>query len=274
MNGASTIKKPATVGDIRLISLDFDGTILVYDVPEGVFHPEVIALLNDLEGVGIRWCANSGRDLKDQLGVIDRSKERGLTHLPDALICSESMVYLRDGDDYVSLEPWNSTAHHGLRECHARVQQQLDSRLGYIQKTYQPISTLIGDLFTAFFIHDRDGLPIKLFHDLQGFLDGLDGVMLTRNGGWVAVMSEALGKGNALKAYAGHLSLPNDHILAIGDQYNDLPMLIQDVARHVGCPGDAIPEVRQAVRKAGGLVANEVGPLGTVEVIKRLTQID
>ena len=273
MNGVSTIHKPVKVADIRLISLDFDGTILVYDDPEGVFHPEVIELLNSLEGQGIRWCANSGRDYNDQMAVLGRSCERGLAFMPDALICSESLVYVRNGSGYVSLEPWNSQAHADLRECHARVQARLDTHLGYIQKTYTPISTLIGDLFTAFFIHDRDGMPTRLFHDLTRFLSGMEHVMLTRNGGWVAVMHDALGKGNALKAYASHLDLPRDHILAIGDQYNDLPMLIQDVASHLGCPGDAIPEVRQAVSKAGGVVAKEIGPCGTIEVIRHLTGI-
>ncbi|HMP90026.1 MAG TPA: HAD hydrolase family protein [Kiritimatiellia bacterium] len=274
MKGNTIQQSPTSVGDIRLISLDFDGTILVYDDPEGLFHDDVIFLLNDLQCRGIRWCANSGRDKNDQLAVLQRSVERGLTHMPDALICSESLVFVRNGSGYVPLEPWNSRAHDDLRACHAQVQVALDSKLGYIQKTYQPISTLIGDLFTAFFIHDRDGMPIKLFNDLQRFLKDLDGVMLTRNGGWVAVMHDGLGKGNALKAYAQHLDLPRDHILAIGDQFNDLPMLLQDVACHLGCPGDAIPEVRNAVRKAKGIVADEPGPLGTIQVIRRLTGMD
>lgn len=268
MTNSSVTDHPVESADIRLISLDFDGTILVYDDPAGVFHPEVIKLLNLLERKGIRWCANSGRDFKDQMDVLNRSRERGLTHMPEALICSESVVFVKDGDGYASLEPWNSKAHADLRDCHARVQGRLDGQLGYIQKTYQPISTMIGDLFTAFFIHDKDGLPIKLFRDLQRFLDGLDGVMLTRNGGWVAVMHDQLGKGQALKAYAQHIGLSTRHILAVGDQYNDLPMLILEVASHVGCPGDAIPEVRQAVLKAGGHVADLKGPLGTIEVIK------
>lgn len=273
MRNTEVIDREAATSTIQLISLDFDGTILVYDDPAGVFHPTVIELLNSLEASGIRWCANSGRDFPDQEKVLARSCARGLTFLPDALICSESVVYVRQDGCYVPLEPWNSKAHENLLDCHARAQKKLDSQLSYIQKTYQPISTMIGDLFTAFFIHDKDGLPIKLFNDLNRFLKGLDGVMLSRNGGWVAVMHEGLGKGHALKAYARHINMAPDHILAIGDQYNDLPMLILDVARHVGCPGDAIPEVRQAVRKAGGVVAEASGPLGTVEVIKKLTSL-
>jgi HAD superfamily hydrolase (TIGR01484 family) len=266
--------KKAKSADIRLISLDFDGTILVYDDPAGVFHPEVISILNLLEEKDIQWCANSGRDYADQLGVIERSRERGLTHLPVALICSESLVYVQNSDGYHELAPWNAQAHDALRVCHSLVQARLGNRLEYIEKKYQPITTMVGELYTAFFIRDHEGMPVALFHELNRFLDGIDEAMLTRNGGWVAVMHRALGKGHALNAYAAHAGLASDHILCVGDQYNDLPMLNRDVARFLGCPGDAIPEVRHAVGKAGGIIAEAPGPLGTLEVIRTLLDVD
>jgi hydroxymethylpyrimidine pyrophosphatase-like HAD family hydrolase len=255
---------------IRLVSLDFDGTILTYDDPAGVFHPEAIAALNRLEGLGVRWCANSGRDLPDQLGVLERSLAAGLTHHPVALICSESLVYLREGNGYRDLDPWNKSAHASLRSCHVRVQRSIAHRLDHIQRTYTPISTLLGDLYTAFFVHDRDGQPERLHREMEQWVAELEGVMLTRNGGWVAAMPSELGKGNALAAYADSCGLTPDAILAVGDHFNDLTMLSGEAARHVGCPADAIPEVRQAVRRANGIVAKESGPLGTVEVISTL----
>lgn len=264
----AVMEHPATSREVRLISLDFDGTILVYDDPEGVFHPEVITFLNSLEELGVRWCANSGRDRADQLAVIERSRERGLTFMPDALICSESMVYVKAGSDYTSLEPWNSSAHACLRACHREVQARLSDHLDYIQKVYQPISTLIGEHFTAFFVRDHDQLPQRLLKDIGRFTAGVADMMLTRNGGWVSLMHTSLGKGNALKEYARHIDLKPDHILAVGDQYNDLPMLRTDVAKHLGCPGNAIPEVIQTVSMAGGHVARAHGPLGTIEVMR------
>jgi len=270
MKEAGTMEQSSQTVDVRLISLDFDGTILVYDDPAGVFHPDVIRFLNQLPFRGVQWCANSGRDFADQLGVLERSRQRGLTCMPEALICSESLVYVREGGEYHPLQPWNDEAHRWLAACHAVAQERIKPHLDDLQRRYEPISTLIGELYTAFFVRDHDGLPVSLFHEINRMLEGVEGVMLTRNGGWVAVMHAALGKGNALSAYARHVGLERNHILAVGDQYNDLPMLHRDVARHVGCPGDAIPEVRQAVRKAGGHVAEAVGPLGTLEVMSAL----
>ncbi|HMP96106.1 MAG TPA: HAD hydrolase family protein [Kiritimatiellia bacterium] len=260
----------SAVQGIRMISLDFDGTILSYDDPAGVFHPAIINVLNALPAHGVRWCANSGREFDDQLAVLERSRKRGLDHLPDALICSESMVYYRDGASYHPLQPWNNAAESYLRDCHRRVQDRLTDRLDYIVNTYQPVTSMIGDLYTAFLLRDHGSQPAKLFLELQRFLDGMEDIMLTRNGGWVAVMHRELGKGNALLEYARHARLTPEHLLAIGDHYNDLPMLTPRVARHLGCPGDAIPEVRQAVSKAGGRIAEASGPQGTAEVIQSL----
>jgi hypothetical protein len=36
------------MSDIRLVCLDFDGAITVYDAPPGVFHPAAIEMLNGL----------------------------------------------------------------------------------------------------------------------------------------------------------------------------------------------------------------------------------
>ena len=100
------------------------------------------------------------------------------------------------------------------------------------------------------------------------FTSGIEDIMITRSGGWVSVMPSMLGKGNALLAYARHAGLAPHHILAVGDHHNDLPMLGTGAAGHVGCPADAIPEVREAVQRAGGMVAGLPGPAGTVEVLR------
>lgn len=255
---------------VSLVSLDFDGTILSYAHPGGVFAPDVIRTLNELEPLGIAWCTNSGRELDDQKAVIARSIEQGLAHHPAALVCAETVVYVRDRSDYMPLEPWNQQAREKLQACHARVQEKLKEKIGYIEKQYKPKLSAIGDLFTAFLLHEQEGAPVSLHQDLDRFLDGLDEVMLSRNGGWVAVNHRDLGKGNALLAFARHAGIDPSTILAVGDHHNDLSMLLPEVAGFLGCPADATPEVRQAIRKAGGIIAKNPGPAGTVEIIRSL----
>lgn len=264
------MKRRASKNPVRLISLDFDGTILAYDHPGGVFHSEIIQILNGIAASGIAWCTNSGREMADQLAVLERSVEQGLRHQPVALICTESVVFVRNGNDYEPLEPWNRQAHERLRACNARAQERLKPKLDYINKEYNPKLSAIGDMFTAFLLHEKEGAPVSLHQDLDRFLAGLDEVMLSRNGGWVAVNHRDLGKGNALLAYARHAGISPADILAVGDHHNDLPMLLPEIAGYLGCPGDAIPEVRQAIRDAKGIVAKNPGPAGTAEIIRSL----
>lgn len=256
---------------ILLISLDFDGTILAYDHPDGVMHPAIIDTLNAAGAVGVRWCANSGRDLLSQQQVILRSREAGLKNSPAALICCESMIYVMSGREYVPLEPWNSFAYRNLTECHARVQKHLGARLDDIGKKYQPQITAVGELMTSFLLNERDVNGVfSLFNELEQSLAHMDDINIIRNGGWVAVNHRALGKGNALVAFAAYAGVPLAQVLAIGDHHNDLTMLRGDTAAHVGCPGDAIPEVQQSVRKAGGIIGSLAGPPGTNEIIRKL----
>lgn len=253
---------------VRLVCLDFDGTVMVYDDGPGFFHPAVIQLLNDLEPRGIRWCSNSGRDRSDQLRVLEACRERGLRHEPDALVCSESMVYLRDGANFRPLEPWNSEAFRWLEDLHVHVQARLAPVRSALEARYQPRLAYVGEAFTAYMLDDVDGRPDQFAAELESLLHGVPDWMLTRNGGWVAVLHEKLGKGNALAAYAAHRGLQPHHILAVGDQFNDLNMLDGDAAGHVGCPGNAIPEVQAVVRKKAGYIATDPAPEGTLAVLK------
>ena len=252
----------------KLVCLDFDGTIMVYDEPPGHFHPDVITLLNDLEKRGIAWCTNSGRDQYDQLDVLERCKKRGLVHLPVALLCSESLIYGKNDGGYISFEPWNTRVQEELRRLHKQVQELLDPKLDGIVARYRSCPFYIGENYTAFNVPQEDGLPVKLFNEMRDMLRDVKGCMVSRNGGWVAIITELAGKGNILREFTGKTGYARENVIAVGDQFNDLTMLNGNAAGMVGCPGDSIPEVIEIVRGANGYVAQAEGPLGTIEVIR------
>ena len=252
---------------IRLVCLDFDGTIMVYDDPKPCFHPDVIEWLNALQMGGIQWCSNSGRDLPDQLGVLQESQHRGLEHMPLGLLCAESMAYVRQDGDYRPLEPWNTTAHHHLLRLHARVRERLRPYMDWIEQRFRPKGVYVGDHYTAFQVEEAKDHPRQLFRELEALLVGVPELMLTRNGPWVAVLQERLGKGNVLREFARVMEYRPHEILAVGDQFNDLNMLDGMAALHVACPGDAVAEVAELVRSRNGLVAQRGGPSGTVEIL-------
>jgi hydroxymethylpyrimidine pyrophosphatase-like HAD family hydrolase len=253
---------------IRLVCLDFDGTIMTYDEPAECFHPAVIDCLNHLLELGVNWCTNSGRDMESQVAVLEQSYRKGLHHRPVALMCCESLIYTQSNGAYIPLEPWNSRVREEMTVFHRQVQHLLEPHLQRIGRTYEPFPVLVGEHYTAFQVADSDDRPLRLYEDVNELLASVPGIMISRNGGWIAVLAEHLGKGNILGDFASRAGYDRAEILAVGDQFNDLNMLDGAVAMHAGCPADAIVEVRETVRTARGYVARAQGPLGTVEAIE------
>jgi hypothetical protein len=63
-------------------------------------------------------------------------------------------------------------------------------------------------------------------------------------------------KGSALGELCRLEGIGPEEVFAIGDHYNDLPMLDPRYAANLGCPANAIPDVKAAVRNAGGWIAD------------------
>jgi len=259
---------PNSPGQIRLLSLDFDGTILDYVDDGPVLHAAIIGILNDLRFRGIAWLANSGRSLDEVKQIVGRSTHHGLIHLPQALLCLESMIYECLGPIVRPMQSWNDRMVEILRELHQRVQVALEPRLDEIRARFTS-EIYMAELYAAFNLPEAEKMPEELCNQLRNWLRDVEGIMLTRNGRWVAVHSAHAGKGNVLRAYSARAGFDFDEILAVGDDFNDLTMLDGTAAGFVGCPADAIDEVKMAVRMAGGHVAENPGPPGTAEVIRR-----
>jgi hydroxymethylpyrimidine pyrophosphatase-like HAD family hydrolase len=253
--------------EISLICLDFDGTIMVYDETPGFFHPAAIEILNALAERGVCWCTNSGRDMEGQARILEASRARGLRHLPAALLCSESLIFERRNGGYAPSEPWNSSALDLQGRLHEQVQAVIRPRLPDWGARFQP-DQYIGAGYTVFNVVDAEDRPLRLAGEVEAALRGVRDVMVTRNGGWVAVLPTQLGKGNVLRGYLDRAGIAHHRALAVGDHFNDLNMLDGSVTPHVGCPGSAVGDVVRAVSEAGGYVARAEGPEGTVEVIR------
>ena len=253
--------------DIKLVCLDFDGTIMCYDEPEGHLHPEVIAMLDRLSERGIAWCTNSGRNAEDQSGILKRSVVHGLKHLPRALLCCESLIFEKSDGRYIPSEPWNSWVRVQMRDVQQTVQTMLKGELDAVVVRHAA-KVYVSDEALAFYVTDADGRADRFHADVKKLVTRIQNASLTRNGGWVAILPSATGKGNLLRKYASLSGYRPEEVLAIGDHWNDISMLDGSSVRHVGCPADAMPEVLETVRKAGGIVASAKGPSGTVEIIE------
>jgi len=224
--------------------------------------------LNKLTDLGIAWCTNSGRNHIDQQEILERAALKGLRHWPTALLCSESLIYHRSDGLYVSQEPWNSQINNFVRAIQEQVLQLIKPILDDLTLEHKP-ELHFSEHYTAFNVLAPDDHPAIFYQQLCEQLIGLQDIIVTRNGPWVNILPRVSGKGNTLREYARLHGFRLNQVLAVGDHLNDLNMLDGAAARHVGCPADAVEEVKTTVRSAGGLIATENGPLGTVEIIQK-----
>ena len=74
-------------------------------------------------------------------------------------------------------------------------------------------------------------------------------------------------KGAALAELSRLLEIPREEIFAAGDHHNDFSMLNGHFAQYPACPANAIPEVKEAVRSAGGYVASKGYGAGVHEAL-------
>ena len=88
------------------------------------------------------------------------------------------------------------------------------------------------------------------------------------NGRFIYIVHRLFSKAYVMAACAERLGMDPGRIVAVGDGYNDVPMLNGDVTKRVGCPANAVDEVKTAVTEAGGMVADEPCPDGTIAILE------
>src|SRR5438445_10385378 len=79
-------------------------------------------------------------------------------------------------------------------------------------------------------------------------------------------------KGAALAELARLIDIPRQNIFAAGDHHNDISMLDGKVAAMPACPANAIAQVKDAVRNAGGYVAKLEHGAGVHEALPHFTK--
>ena len=250
---------------LRLISTDFDGTLVEHDRRPAV-TPELFLALRELRERGVQWAVNTGRTLGHmQEGL---TAEFGFPIQPDYALVEERDIYRRGADGkWEPFGDWNERgeAHHA--ELFRMAGPLLGEVLAFLERF---------DGATA--IHDRGrfvGAVTRTNEDMDRLCHFLDGVRerlrvfsYQRNTIYVRFCHEAYSKGTALGELARMLGIPSDAVFAAGDHHNDIPMLDGSFARWVMCPANACEEVKLTVRTAGGYLAQGIASAGVVEALR------
>lgn len=229
--------------DIQLVALDMDGTTLNTDLEITLFTKEMINEAID-QGVEIVMC--TGRticELEDLLqyipgiryiisgngsGIWDVQHKHRL--YVNAISYSKSMEILKRLKKYdMRIEAFCDGEIYMNQYCYDHLEDyEGNNFVDFLRKTRTPVKDIVEfikergqsvDKFNLFFrtLKDRQNTWNEFVH--AGFS------VTSSFGKNMEVNSHTANKGNALKYLANQFHIPENNIMAIGDEINDLSML-------------------------------------------------
>lgn len=235
---------------VRLIALDFDGTCARYE-PELVVDDPVREILRPHLGNGIRWAFNSDRDPHRLLEVAMRLPP---AERPDAILARQRDILLRDGEGYRAHEPHNTERQERHRALWARLTPAFADWEAEIRAAFEVLESYVNDHAFAFRVPHPQAEA--LHQHLRGLVVPWTDAQVSGNQEWSFVLHASFSKAALLEEAARVFAVPPESVLAIGDGLNDLTMLDGRITPRVGCPANACAPVKEAVARAGGLVAD------------------
>jgi len=250
---------------IQLLSIDFDGTLVAH-AREPALDRQCMELIRELQSAGATWAINTGRSV-DLL-------ESGLASFeipirPDFILTTERDVFRPggNGDKWEPFGDWNDRCARDHAELFSAAEPVLAEVVDFL--TQETKARLIYD-------SDRlEGLAAENEEEMERIAKFIERARAghpkfdyQRNGIYLRFCHADYHKGAVLAELARLIEVPRDNIFAAGDHHNDVSMLDGKVAAMPSCPANAIPEVRSAVRNAGGYVAQQEHGAGVYEALR------
>jgi hydroxymethylpyrimidine pyrophosphatase-like HAD family hydrolase len=248
---------------IKLISTDFDGTIFAeFESPP--IPEELQKLIGDLQLSGAKWVINTGRDMSSLMEALGRA---GIAIEPDYLVLVEREIYQHQDSRYLGLEPWNAACEQLHAELFAQVRTDLPRLVAWINARFH--ARIYDDPYSPFCLIAGNSGDADTIHEyLNEYCRGVPHLAVVRNDVYARFSHAAYNKGAALAEISRRLGLACDQVFAVGDHWNDLPMLSRDHARFLAAPGNAVDSVKAAVRAQAGYVSTRTHGYGVAEAIK------
>lgn len=250
---------------LRLISTDFDGTVHE-DQAQPPFPPALEARLEALQARGVVWVINTGREMASLMETLGRARVRVR---PDYLILVEREIHRNQHGHYVPVEPWNSRCARDHQELFGELAVELAALVEELSRRFD--ATFYEDPWSPLCAIARSNAQMDAIQaELESFRSGRPDLAVVRNDVYIRLSHVGYSKGTALAELQRILGVTRDETLAAGDHLNDLPMLDPRYARHLVTPDNAIPVVKEQVRRHGGwLMAGRAGQ-AVLEALDRL----
>jgi hydroxymethylpyrimidine pyrophosphatase-like HAD family hydrolase len=250
---------------VQLLSTDFDGTLHA----EGENPPIPVALqelIAGLQAKGMAWVINTGRNISSLLEALVHAQ---LSIWPDYLVTVEREIHCRKDSQYVALEQWNRNCHQAHEQLFARVRPDVPLLTNWIKARFQ--ATVYEDPYSPFCLiaGSNPDADLILAH-LEQYCAEVPHLTVVRNDVYARFSHQNYNKGSALGEISKCLGINCERVAAAGDHLNDLPMLSNRYARWLIAPANAVPSVKEAVRRQHGYVSEELYGRGIVDGLRRL----
>lgn len=237
---------------IQLISTDFDGTLHA-EFENPPVPLDLQRLIGELQRQGARWVINTGRDLPSVMEGMARAR---LAIKPDFLVVVERDIYRHEDSKYVPDQAWNDACKRDHEALFAVVRKDVPRLIEWISRRFR--ATLYEDAYSPFCMiaeSNADADAIEAFID--DYIAEVPQLTFVRNDVYARFSHCAYNKGTAMAEIARQIGAPRENVFAAGDHLNDLPMLSGEFARCVAAPDNAVPQVKDLVRRQGGYLSHQ-----------------
>lgn len=256
---------------IRLLSTDFDGTLIAHH-SDPVLDSECMALIADLQKSGAIWAINTGRsrDLLES-GLIDFD----FPVRPDFILTSERDVFrpTQDATKWEAFGDWNTQVARDHAELYASATSIFAEVVDFVHR--KTGARIIHEA------HGPEGLIAQDEEEMARIIEFIDAARAAHpkfhyqhNTVYLRFCHVDYHKGSALAELQRLIEIPREQTFAAGDHFNDISMLDGRFAQFPACPGNAIDEVKETVRRAGGYVAQGICGAGVREALLQFTKCD
>ena len=254
--------------NIRLLSTDFDGTLVAHD-SDPVLDPGCLETIRALQEEGAIWAINTGRSVQ--------LLESGLTDFdfpvhPDFILTSERDIFRPAG---------NGTRWEAYGDWNSRVARDHAELFASVSSVFAEVIDFVNRETRARVLYERngpEGLIAQDEEEMERIISFIDEVRAPhpkfhyqRNTVYLRFCHADYHKGAALAELSRLIEIPREQTFAAGDHFNDISMLDGRYAQYPACPSNAIPEVKAAVRDAGGYVAENACGAGVHEALLYFT---
>ena len=247
-----------------VLAFDFDGTL--HDpagtppVPTDFF--ELLQRLRHAQPLA--WGINTGRSLPQ---MVEGFSESHFPLLPDWVVAREREIYFLGGGRWQPLQAWNHACEQQIHALFKHARKLLDA-IRHLDEQSTGAQWIAIDAEPAGILARTDEEMEWIVGKLQGLASAEPLLSWQRNSIYLRFGHRDFQKGSSLSEVARHYALHASACLAIGDGHNDLAMLDPRHARMIGCPGNALADVKHHVAAAGGYVAQALHGAGVIETLQ------